>query len=351
MADIAQHIQPTVSAIYAWYESKRESAHRPHLGASIIGDSCDRKLWYTFRWTDSPSFDGRMLRLFDYGWKAEDRFVAELRGAGITVLETDPETGRQWTFSALGGHFGCSLDGALVGLHERPDRWHSVEMKTSNAKNFAKLKKEGVQKAQPKHYAQMIVGMELSGLDRAFYLAENKDTSELYSERVRSNPSEASRLLDRAERIIYTEEPLTRISDDPSWFECRFCTFADVCHRDKAPEVNCRTCAHATAERDGTWSCSRWGKALTVEEQRAGCEKHLFHPSFIETASGGVNRRAVESGGDWIRYDSGLVNGRDDTGAGYSSHEIRAADRIDLLPLPEPLERARVEMGGKIEEK
>ena len=86
---------------------------------------------------------------------------------------------------------------------------------------------------------------------------------------------------------------------------------------------------------------------MTVEEQRKGCDVHVFHPSFIERASGPVTRRAVESDGDWIRYDSGLINGV----GGYSSHEIRAADRIDLLPLPEPLERARVEMGGVVEEK
>jgi hypothetical protein len=235
-----------------------------------------------------------------------------------------------------------------VGLLERPEKWHLWEAKTSNAKSFAALKKKGVQEAKPEHYAQMQVGMALSGMDRALYFVECKDNSELYTERVRANPSEASRLLDRAERIIYTEEPLTKISDDPSWFECRFCTFADVCHRDKAPEVNCRTCAHATAERDGTWSCSRWGKTLTVDEQRAGCQSHVFHPAFIETASGPVTRRAIESDGDWIRYDSGMINGRDDTGSGYSSHEIRAADRIDLLPLPEPLERARESMSGEI---
>lgn len=348
MPDLSQHIQPTIAAIYRWYEEQAKQAHRPHLGASVIGRPCDRSLWYLFRWCDSPSFDGRMLRLFQYGWDAEPRFVEELRAVGVTVLDVDPDSGKQWTFSALGGHFGCSLDGALVGLLERPEKWHVFEAKTSNAKNFAVLKKKGVQEAKPEHYAQMQVGMELSGMDRALYLVECKDNSELYTERVRANPSEAARLLDRAERIIYTEEPLTKISEDPSWYECKFCTFANICHHDKAPEVNCRTCAHATAERDGTWTCARWAKTLTVDEQRAGCDKHLFHPYLIAAESGLVTRRVAEGGKDWIKYDSGLVNGRDDTGSGYSSHEIRAADRIDLLPLPEPLERARESMSGEI---
>lgn len=42
---------PTRDAIFAGYEADREDGFRPHLGASQIGKSCERALWYDFRWT------------------------------------------------------------------------------------------------------------------------------------------------------------------------------------------------------------------------------------------------------------------------------------------------------------
>jgi hypothetical protein len=338
MPDISQHTRPTVDAIYRHYEATRKDEHRPHLGASLIGDECARKLWYTFRWAWRPSFDGRMLRLFDYGWKAEDRFVAELRAVGVTVLDVDPDTGEQWRFTAFGGHFGASLDGAAVGLLERPDHWHVLEFKTANDKNFGRLRSKGVQEAQLRHYAQMQVGMELSGMDRAFYLAENKNTSELHSERVRRNPAEASRLLDKAERIIFAGQAPAGISEDPAWYQCKFCDMHTICHGATAPEANCRTCLHSTPERNGTWTCAKWGKVLSVDEQRVGCDAHLYIPGLLG--------EPVDATEDSVQYDWGSNGPR--AADSFPSRELEGQD-LAALPLPEGLARARVEMGGVLE--
>lgn len=284
MAPLPQPTKPTIDAIYRAYEAAREP-ERPHLGASVIGKECERALWYSFRWATAVKHSGRVLRLFERGQREEEVFNANLRAVGIEVWETDPHTGRQWNYKAHGGHFGLSLDGIALGILEAPKTRHSLEYKTSSNKLFEKLKKEGVQQAKPEHYAQMQIGMHLSGLTRCFYLCVNKDTDELYSERVRYDKAAGEAILAKAMRIITATEPPPRISERPDWYVCRFCDHHALCHEGAIPEVNCRTCCHSTPELDGNqrWSCA-WLKCdLPVEIQRRGheCQHHRFIPALL----------------------------------------------------------------------
>ncbi len=139
MADLPAPPTPTLTAIYASYEARQGDGFRDHLGASIIGKSCARALWYDFRWVTPSRHSGRLLRLFETGQLEEDRLVRNLRATGATVLEVDPETGRQFRVEAHGGHFGGSLDGVALGLLEAPKTWHVLEFKTHSAKSFAEL--------------------------------------------------------------------------------------------------------------------------------------------------------------------------------------------------------------------
>jgi len=344
MADITQHTQlPTIREIYDKYVKRREPPHRLHLGGSQIGHSCNRYLWYQFRWADHEIFDGRMLRLFDHGEWEEKRLIKDLRDIGITVYDVDPETGRQWHFSAFGGHFGLSLDGVGQGFSES-QKWHSLEFKTFNEKQFAQLKKHGMEKHKPQHYAQVQAGMELGDIPRVFYLAVNKNTDELYGERVHRKHKEGERLLKRAERVIFSEEPLEKISQSPDWYECKFCTMYKLCHQGGTAEVNCRTCLHSTAERDGTWSCAKFGKTLDEATQRAGCQSHLLRPHL--TGHG----EAVDAGDDFVEYEnkSGqrFRNGPPGPGS-YTSHEMRAAE---ALPGDEIVEQMRTDFDARIVE-
>ena len=85
-----------------------------------------------------------MLRLFETGRLEEERLIRNLRRIGVTVLDVDPETGRQWHVQAHGGHFGGSLDGVGLGIPEAPKTWHVLEFKTHNAQeSFAELKQQG----------------------------------------------------------------------------------------------------------------------------------------------------------------------------------------------------------------
>jgi hypothetical protein len=285
MAKVPEPMHTTTAMIYAAYEEDADDGHRPHLGASLIGGPCERALWLTFHWARSKKFSGRMLRLFETGNLEEARMVGDLRRIGVTVHETDPD-GKQWRVEALGGHFGGSMDGAAVGIPEAPKTWHVLEFKTHNEKSFKDLQTNGVEKSKPQHYAQMMVYMGMTGMDRAFYMAKNKNTDELYTERVEFDPVAFAKYMDRAERVIKANEPPLRVSQDPSWYVCKMCDFAELCHGDAVPEVNCRTCAHSTPETDGDgrWSCQDLGTdvGLLVQRASAACRSHRYIPILLE---------------------------------------------------------------------
>ena len=332
MATLPEPMHTTVAKIYQAYESDAEEGNRPHLGASLIGHACERYLWMTFRWVDAKKFPGRMLRLFETGQLAEARFTANLRRIGVEVHDTTPD-GKQWRVSDLGGHFAGSMDGAGRGFPEAPKTWAVLEYKTHGEKSFNELVKNKVQKAKPQHYAQMQVYMGYTGMERAMYMAVNKNTDDLYTEWVHFDPVEFAKLKARAERVVTANEPPLRISNDPSWFVCKMCDFHEHCHGEKAPAVNCRTCAHSTAELDGDsrWTCAIQGHgALDVPTsiQRTGCSQHRYIPILLEkfaTQTDYVNGDVVYTDGTGATFANG-----DGPGA-LTSQEIRTAESKSML--------------------
>jgi len=293
----------TVEAIYAEYKRSGDAEQpRGYLGASIIGHGCSRYLWYTFRSCCKPEFSGRMYRLFDTGDLEEKRFVSDLRSIGATVHDMD-ESGLQFSVSALGGHFSGHIDGCALNIPEAPKAWHVTEFKTHCNKSFAKLRKEGVQKAKPMHYAQMQVYMGLTGMTRALYLAVNKDTDELYSERVHFDKELFDSLMKKAESIITSNQPPERISSRPDYYECSYCDAKKICwgSEERAvpiPQRNCRQCCFGTAYMDGNagWKCDKHKRGLSEADQSKACEDHLLLPGLVTFAE------PTNSGESWIEF-------------------------------------------------
>lgn len=306
MAELPTFSSPTRDAIFAAYEADAEAGFRAHLGASVIGKPCERALWYDFRWTTRRAHPGRLLRLFETGQREEARFVQNLRRIGATVLEVDPDTGRQFRVAAHGGHFGGSLDAVAIGLPEAPKTWHVLEFKTHSAKSFNGLITKGVALSKPQHLAQMQIYMHLTGLTRALYLAVNKDTDELYAERIELDGGMAEQLLAKAQRVIFAATPPPRISEDPAWYECRLCDHAALCRGEAAAEIHCRSCLAATPVEDG-WHCARHDKALSLADQRAACAQHLYVPALVPAEQ-------IDADTDWVEYRLGDGSRWRDTG-------------------------------------
>jgi len=242
-------------AIYKNYQASAGDSRRPHLGGSIIGDECPRKLWYTFRWARTIKHDGRLLKLFQRGHNEEHVFIKELRDVGIEVAEVDPETGR-------------------------PATWHLLEFKTHSEKSFNDLVKKTVIGSKPQHYAQMQVYMHLGKLTRAFYMAVNKNTDEIYTERVKYDRKFAETLIKKAENIIDGEVPPTKPFAE-NFYLCRWCDFKDQCHGEQLPERNCRTCLYSTPDEDQKWICGQYKKEIPVDVQRQQHDCHRFIPDLV----------------------------------------------------------------------
>jgi len=235
-----------------------------------------------------------MLRLFETGHIEEARIVRNLRRIGATVLEVDPETGRQWRVEAHGGHFGGSLDAVALNLLEAPRTWHVLEFKTHLSKSFVELVAKGVRQAKLQHFAQIQIYLRLTTLTRAMYLAVNKNNDDLYVERIELDVDYADRLLAKAGRIIFAVRPLDRVSEDPAWYECRMCDHAEVCRGQAAAAVNCRSCLASTPVEGGWW-CERHERVLSDADQRAGCEQHLYVPDLVPGEQ-------IDAGTDWVSY-------------------------------------------------
>lgn len=295
MAALPESPHTTHAAIIKWYESKPQE-HRPHMGASLIGHSCDRYIWLTWRWALKPEFPGRILRLFSSGVREEPRLIEELRGIGAEVWDTDPATGDQWRVSAHNGHFGGSLDGVAKGVPEAPKTPCVLEFKTHNDKSWKEVSSKGVQKAKSQHYDQMQVYMGLMELERALYMAVNKNTDDVYTEWVHFDKERFDALLARAKRLIESTFPPYRISTDPENFECKWCGMWKHCHGEQAAEANCRTCVRATPVANAAWQCSLDNQEITLEMQRHGCQHHLLIPDLVPYGD-------VQDGGDnWLAY-------------------------------------------------
>lgn len=363
MTDISDLTDPIVAAIYEQYEKRgRSEKARTYLGASIVGKECKRALWYDLRWASKEQFDGRMYRLFQSGFAAEPRFVADLRAIGAVVWDVDPATGRQFGYQDFGGHMRGHCDGVAKGIPGGGGKPHLLEFKTHSAKSFADLKKNGVAKSKPQHYDQMQWYMGKMGLDRALYLAVNKDNDELYSERIKFDKVRFEQIQAKAESVIFAMEPPAKLSEDPSFYICKFCSHSDVCHGHKVPEMSCRTCCYATPEREGDarWSCAHKehpAAEIPIEIQRTGCNNHIPLPFLVTYAD------AIDASTDWIlfqRKDNGrkfvvvtatgmppVALKKEHDPIMYHSYEISAAKDHRAICDPE-IEKLRQEFDGKV---
>ncbi|OAM78302.1 oxidoreductase, partial [Devosia elaeis] len=284
----------TVTAIYQAYEAANQ--HYDSLGISVgeIATECDRALWYGFRWASQPEvIDGRKLSIFRTGDRWEEVLVSDLERIGVEVW------GQQNRVRLIGGHLRGKIDGICQGLPEAPKTIHLCEFKSSNDKGFKEITKKGCKKAKPLHYGQCQIGMHALGLSRALYMVVNKNDDSRYVERIEYDAEWCLRALARAQRIIESFDPPSRISEDPEFFGCRFCKHHAVCHTGAEPRLTCRSCIHATPEMSGDahWSCSRWSKPLSVDEQKQACGTHLWLPGFIDGEQIDANEEE-----EWIEY-------------------------------------------------
>lgn len=249
------------------------SEHRAHLGASLIGEQCLRKLWFGFRWIYRKQHNGRQERLFNRGHLEEARFTKWLRHAGHTVNDIDPVTGKQWRVDGVGGHFGGSQDGEIILA---PRYGYSkpllLEYKTNGTgAGFTKVRDSGVEIAKPIHMDQMNVYGTIKKYEFALYCIVNKNDDDIITQIVKLDWDRGNRLEEKAKVIILSQEAPPRGYANPSAQGCQWCDYKEVCYYREPPEKNCRACRYGTPLPGKIWQCGKWNAAIPDEVIPIGC--------------------------------------------------------------------------------
>lgn len=287
-------LSPTAALTDAIFESYkgREDWRRDHLGASVLGQKCDRYVWLSFRWASDPGHSGRMLRLFDRGKREEAAVIWDLRRVGIEVLADD---GSEQFVAELPGHLGGSVDGVLPNGIPGDDRPMLLEVKTHSTKSFARLQHLGVKRAKPEHCTQVQTYMHGRPEKATLYVAVCKDTDDMLLDVIDYDAKHATAAVERAEAISLLDEAPPKL--DPDQPPCVLtskdgtrwpCQFYEQCHGKTLPKKSCRTCTSVTPHATGDWSCGMLARddhtLLAPEHQRAACEDWCPNHTIINAS-------------------------------------------------------------------
>lgn len=247
---------------------------RTHLGVSEIGHKCPAYLWYKFRWTFFESFNGRMLRLFRRGHLEENKFVELLTAIGFEVKQTEIDGKQIRVARSIGDHFGGSADSKTV----LPVRYRQqpiellLEYKTVNDKWFKPMYGMGVQKANDKYWTQLSVYAYKLGLRYVLFIAVNKNDDDLNIELIEADWNLAIEMERKAEYIITASSRPVRLSENPSYYECRWCAAVAVCHYNAPKLKNCRSCINSKPSDNASWVCTKFNSVIPPEFIPKGCD-------------------------------------------------------------------------------
>jgi CRISPR/Cas system-associated exonuclease Cas4 (RecB family) len=242
---------------------------RPYLGMSQLGEECPRSLWYYFHWADTVKHKWKSKRIFSMGDAVEEIIVKELERIGLKVTET--QTSLAYADGFMRGH----IDGIVSNLPDFEDQKFLLEVKSMKNSKWKSFVKNGFSATYPQYWTQLQVYMYLMGVTAGLFIVMNKDTSEVTNKIVELDKEHAEDKLKLGEDIIRANVPPLKISDDPSYYICRWCDFYDVCWLEKPFLKNCRTCKHVE-KKAGTWRCTE-GDEIELrfeEDQKCPCSNY-----------------------------------------------------------------------------
>ena len=247
---------------------------RGYAGISGAGEPCLRKRQFDHYFTAKGEINARTQRIFNVGHIFENILNDELKALGYEMF------GEQSNLTLLDGKLLGHNDGVIRGIPEAPKTVHVLEIKTMNEKAFKDVKKNGVRKSKWTYFVQMQLYAKAMKLDRALFIAINKNTCEYYIERVYKDKDVIDEVLNKTIDVFESEFLLPRISDKKSYYACGWCSYKDACH-DSAPiEKTCRSCIASTFVKGIIWNCWRHKKDLDRDEQIVACKDYVIMEMF-----------------------------------------------------------------------
>lgn len=215
----------------------------PRLGASAVGDDCERKAWYSvYRRDAMPPLDAASIVIFEEGHRTEDIVADRLRLIHGIELWTKDDDGKQYRFTLFEGRFVCKPDGIIRGLRQAPTTTHVWEHKSVNEKKFNKLnqlkekfgEKNALKLWDPVYFTQAQLTMGGFELTRHYMTVTTPGARAITSCRTDFDAVEFENFKVKASRIIRAKTPPIRISEDRSFYKCKFCDFQEICHENRS---------------------------------------------------------------------------------------------------------------------
>jgi hypothetical protein len=203
---------------------------RDYLGASLIGETCLRKI--QFEWLTSSKFSARVRSIFARGHYFEAESRQQLLDAGF-VFAPVKALGFIIADSPIAGH----ADGIITFVPNdidlaTPALW---ECKGLNAKNFRAVERDSLSKVFPRYAGQIAIYQSFLNVHNpALMTVVNSDTCERLHFRVEFDARLAQETIDRAVNVIRATragELLSRLDPELKDFRCQMCSHRDRCLR------------------------------------------------------------------------------------------------------------------------
>lgn len=251
--ELEQQFLPTMHDAY-----KAAAPHtlRDHVGASILGDPCKRRVWLNFRGVGGAKISAKMMRLFNRGHLEEARFHAMLQASGIKTFWQNGE--KQYGYKK--GMFAGSIDGLALNVPECPNELVMLEFKTMNESRFKQFLIKGMD-AFPTYYNQCLINMKCMNemakdqlesvvadtdvkpeLVCTLFLAVNKNTDEIHAVLITKDDETAQKYIQNVAEVLDKELP-PPLHDSPKYFDCKVCAYKKYCFEAEPLPKNCRFCS------------------------------------------------------------------------------------------------------------
>ncbi len=203
---------------------------RDYLGASLIGETCLRKI--QFEWMTASTFPARIRSIFARGHYFEADSRQQLLDAGFVFAPVE-ELGFRAAGSPIAGHVDGIITRVPQAIHlALPALW---ECKALNARNFRAVERDGLAKTFPRYAGQVSIYQSFLKLfNPALMTAVNADTCERLHFTVPFDSRLAQETIDRALDVVratHAGELLPRLDPSLKDFRCIMCSHLEKCVR------------------------------------------------------------------------------------------------------------------------
>ena len=206
--------------IYSVLDNRTE-VQRTYIGASSIGNPCERAIWYGLNRPDEKEVTSKQRMTFEIG--------RQLEWVILDILERELHLCEPGSyFESSYPKFQGNVDSLILDKEGKPLAF--IEIKTANDSSFNTFKNKGIKLWYPEYYDQIQSYMGMSGVHKCYLLALNKNTSELHQEAILFDEYRYDWLVNKARRIGEATSEPPRINNSASYFKCKMCFYKKICH-------------------------------------------------------------------------------------------------------------------------